>query len=264
MNKRNIVVVESGVRASRLQDFFRMVSDGTIDGQTFDYFIDNIGDMRKMAGSALTWVRAISILGSDKVIQPSICAKWNFPEINLPIRYRENTLREADQSNKKGDTDFCLVFFPGMSLIRQREIRGMNPKKPPYFSSSNDWWLDAEEKKCQEKGVPYWAKISSPAGLYLVDFKPRFADMNWQAQENEIANLDRTPEDVFLFAVQSIYMLTGKNVTSTWCHWGRTVDSAGCRVNVTLSGVGEANVCSYPPDFSISALRVSLSRKFEF
>ncbi|MFA5248618.1 MAG: hypothetical protein WC415_05390 [Patescibacteria group bacterium] len=149
MNKKNIVVVESGVRASRLQDFFRMVGDGTIDGQVFDYFLDNIGEIRKMAGSVLTLARAISILGSDKVIQPSICAKWGLLEVNLPIRYRENTLREAAESNKKGETDFCLVYFPGdMSLIRQREIRGLDSEKPPYFNSDNDWWLANEEKAC--------------------------------------------------------------------------------------------------------------------
>ena len=72
--------------------------------------------------------------------------------MNLPIRYREQTLRAEDESNKKGETDFCLVYFPGdMSLIRQREIRGLDSKKPPYFDSGNYWWLGAEEKKCQEK-----------------------------------------------------------------------------------------------------------------
>jgi hypothetical protein len=269
MNKKNIVVVESGIRASRLQDFFRMVGDGTIDGQTFDYVLDNIGDIRKRAGSTLTLARAIGILGADKVIQPSICAKWGLPETSLPIRYREQTLREAAESNKKGETDFRLVYFPGdMSLISQREIRGLDSKKPPYFNSGNDWWLMNEEKACSEKQMTYWPKISSPAGFYLFDFKPRFASMNWQAQETEISKFggqyERAPEDVFLFAVQSIYMLTGNNVTSTWWHWGKTGVSDGSRVSVEVCDDGKAIVCSDHPDFSDSALCVCVSWKFDF
>lgn len=268
MNKKNIVVVESGIRASRLQDFFRMVGDGTIDGQTFDYFLDNIVEIRKKAGSTLTLARAISILGSDKVIQPSICAKWGL-QINLPIRYREQTLREVEESNKNGETDFRPIFFPGgMPLIRQREIRGQDSKKPPYFSSGNDWWLANEEEACYKKDMAYWPKSSSPTGFYLIDFKPRFAKMNWQAQESGIVKsgeqYERAPEDVFLFAVQSIYMLTGKNVTSDWWHWGKTVISDGSRVRVGLCDDGEALVGSGRPDSWNGALRVSLFRKFDF
>jgi hypothetical protein len=271
MSKKNIVVVESGIRASRMQDFWRMVGDGTIDGQIIDYVLDNIGDIRKKAGSILTLTRAINILGSEpgRVITPNICAKWGLPEMTLPIRYREQTLREAVESNKKGETDFHLVFFPGdMSLFRQREIRGTDSAKPPYFNSGNNWWLAVEEKKCQEKGIPYWAKMSPAAGFYLVDFKPRFAGMNWQKQEDEIAKLgsqyERTNEAVFLFAVQSIYMLTGKNVTSNWWHWGKTIDSDSYSVGVDLCDDGKASVNSDRLRDSGGSLRVSLSRKFEF
>ena len=266
MGKNKVVVVESGIRASQMKDFWRMVDDGTVDGDVFGDFLEN---PRKYKTDKVTLARAINILGTDKVIQPSICAKWNLPEMNLSIRYREQTLRAVVESNKKGETDFHLVFFPGdMSLIRQREIRGLDSKKPPYFGSGNDWWLGAEEKKCQEKGMAYWPKISSLAGFYLIDFKSRFSNMNWQAQENEIAKLggqyERTPDDVFLFAAQSIYMLTSKNITSDWWHWGKILGSDGDRVAVRLYGDGEARVGGDHPDDSYGNLRVSVSRKFDF
>jgi hypothetical protein len=249
-----------------MKDFWRMVEDGTVDGDVFGDFLEN---PRKYKTDKLTLVRAINILGADKVIQPSICAKWNLPVMILPIRYREQTLREAAESNKKGETDFRLVYFPGdMSLIHQREISGLDSRKPPYFSSDNDWWLAKEEEGCRKKEIAYWPKISSSPGYYLIDFKSRFADMNWQAQEAEISKLggqhERAPEDVFLFAVQSIYMLNGKNVTSTWWHWGKTVDSDGYRVFVYLCDDGKAHVDSCHPDHSDGNLRVSVSRKFDF
>lgn len=266
MGKDKIVVVESGIRASQLKDFWRMVEDGTIDG---DVFGDFLGNPRKHKADKVTLARAISILGSDKVIQPSICAKWNLTESSLPIRYREQTLREAAESNKKGETDFHLVFFPGdMSLTRQCETRGLDSKNSLYFSPANDWWLAKEEGCCREKQMAYWPKVSSPAGFYLIDFKSRFANMNWQEQENEIIKsgeqYERAPEDVFLFTVQNIYMLTGKSVTNAWWHWGKIIDSAGYRVSVGLCGDGGAWVDSRRPDCSNNNLHVCVSRKFDF
>ena len=264
-----------GQLCGRVDEFKMRVRKGVIP---FEAAMDHLqaafdGNMstsrdRKNRQASLTSARRI-LFYTNVYLPEQICPKWNLSEISLPIRYREQTLREAAESNKKGETDFHLVYFPGeMSLFRQREIRGTDSAKPPYFNSGNNWWLANEEKACREKQIEYWPKISSPAGFYLLDLKYRFANLNWQAQEDEIAKLgaqyERAPEDVFLFAAQSIYMLTGKNVTGDWWHWGKTLDSGGDRGCVYLYGGGLAGVSRSHPGYSHGGLRVSLSRKFEF
>ncbi|HTX86849.1 MAG TPA: hypothetical protein VMC41_02160 [Candidatus Nanoarchaeia archaeon] len=265
-----------GKLCGRDDEFRLRVRKGVIP---FDAALDHLqaafdGNMSKSQykrKKRATLIDACGILGADRVHTPEeVCPLWrqSFP-VNVLICYSNEILLQAKEANCEGAADRHLFYVPeGMSLIRQREIRGLNSSKPPYFSSGNDWWLANEEKACQEKGMAYWPKISSPAGFYLLDLKPRFPAINgWQAQEDEVAKLggkyERAPEDVFLFAIQSIYMLTGKNVTSDWWHWGKTVDSDGHCVNVHLYGGGEAHVNGNRPDRSDGALRVSVSRKFE-
>lgn len=216
-------------------------------------------------GKEMTLEQAMGILGSEpeRVIGPSICAKWNIPEINLPIRYCERTLREAVESNKNGKTDFCLAYFPGVSLFRQYEIRGADPKKRPYFNSNSVSLLE-KNIKLSETGIPCWSETSSLAGFYLLDLKPRFPAINgWPAQEEKIVKLgyERAPVDVFLFAVQSIYLLTGRNVTHGWWHWSGILGFESRRVFAFLCDDGSVEVNSCCPDYQNMSMCVSVYMK---
>jgi len=221
--------------------------------------------------NCLTLTRAVNILTSDNVIKPSICAEWDLPEVSLPIRYCEQTLREVAESNKKGDTNFFLAYFPGnMSLLRLREICGWDSAKPPYFCKEC-WWLEKEEEYWQWKKMPYWPKVSSPANFYLIDFKPHFPAINgWEGQEKEIARFGRrylrASEDVFLFSILSVYKLTGKNAMSDyWWHWGKSISWPEEHVMVRFLADGRVSVSR--PLFSDRHhiyLCVSLCRKFDF
>jgi hypothetical protein len=283
MTTKKVVTDEQlGALYRRTREFSDRVEKGVIP---YDVAMNHLQaafggkmSMSRKTKKLMTLARAIDILGAEpgRVIQPSICARWGLSEIDLPIRYCEQALREVAESNKKDmfeKTDFHLVFFPGsMSLIRQRIILGFNSNYSegrPSFSLDNDWWLAKEEEACRKNKMVYWPEISSPAGYYLLDMCPRFSGINgWQGQEEKIVKLgpqyERTPEDVFLFAALSIYMLTRHNVTNTacleWCHWGKALTSDGNRVHVSITN-DYALVESRNPNYYSGNQLVSVFRK---
>jgi hypothetical protein len=223
-----------------------------------------------------TFKAARYILGSVNArSQKETSSLWNLPlfESEMPVRYCEERLRQAAASNKRGETSFQLVCFPGnMSVFRQYEICGKDiDRKPSFFQQ--DKWLLFKEKKFLRENVPLWSNISSPAGFYLLDLKPRFKAVNngWHGQEKEIGRLgakfERAPADVFLFAMLSNYKLGSRKNVGDWLHWTNSVaqtNNGGDYVYIGLDAEGWVNVgWQYSPENSTKHY-VSLFRKYDF
>jgi len=249
---KKVVVAQSGISAGQMKDFWRMVEDGTIDTRRFGGFLENPSRVPKGAIKPATLVRAINILGSNKVITIQQAAeRWEVKAPNSSlIFYSEATLKEIAEANKVKDNDWRLVGHLGLSFRQQREIRG---------NKDNDWWLASKEDG--------WATKKAIDTYHLVNFKHQFCDMEWQEQEDAIAKLgnlyQRTDERVFAEAIQTIFMLTGQRIAEDWYHWGASLASDGSRVCAGRLDSGGLFVGCCWPDSSLSRLCASVVRKFD-
>ncbi|MDD5340888.1 MAG: hypothetical protein PHC97_00450 [Patescibacteria group bacterium] len=233
-----------------------MIKDGTVGGEELGAFLEN----PKKFSKGLTIVRAINILGANKVIIAEQAGKaW---EIEVPksatIRYSEETLLECANENQSGQSDWRLVFINGLSLREQREKRGVDKTKLPCFND-DDWWLESDEDK--------WATFMPQTGYYLINFRGQFTNLNCGKQDAKIAKLgadyERCHEAVFAEAILTIYMVNdGERIAESWYHWGASTSFVGVCIVVGCFNsnglcVGTHSAYGFP-----GGLRVALARKF--
>src|SRR3990167_3176618 len=141
--KTKVVVGESSVTAGQMKDFWSKIADGTIG---FDNFTGFLESPHKFTREQVTIVRALSILGADKVItaeQSADAWKVEAPQ-NPTIRYSGEILRSCVQSNRESGRDFRLVYLQGMSLRELRDKVGISTDNQPCVYN-NDWWLQKSE-----------------------------------------------------------------------------------------------------------------------
>ena len=202
------------------------------------------------------------ILGKGKLIGLNqACRVWNLPKLEaMPaIRYREETLVEAARQNQQQDTDWRLIYCHGLSLRRQREIRGINQEKQPCFSKDNTWWLEPKQDG--------WANQTPPVGYYLLDFQPRWPGINWNAQQTELEKLGENYEcccpHIFSEAIFTIFMVTRQRIAENWYHWSAVMDADRRRVDASHLSADGLHVGSSCPANATSFLRVCVLRKFD-
>ena len=203
------------------------------------------------------------ILGKGKLIGLNqACRVWNLPKLEaMPaIRYREETLVEAARQNQQQDTDWRLIYCHGMSLRRQREIRGIDQKKQPCFwEDKSTWWLESKEDN--------WANQIQLAGYYLLDFQPRWPGINWNAQQTELEklgeNYERCCPHIFSEAIFTIFMVTRQRIAENWYHWSAVMDADRRRVDASHLSADGLHVGSSCPANATSFLRVCVLRKFD-
>lgn len=198
---------------------------------------------------------AIAILGAAKVLTQGQ-AKG---EVELPIRYSEDTLRACAKENAEKGTDWRLVYLRGNSLREERERVGANRKRQPCFYDNN-WWLEAKEEN--------WATEKYETDYYLIDFNGRLGRTSWPNQEKAIQGLgidfERAHEAMVTEAAFRIFEATGERLLRDWYHWGRSLDSGGGRVGVGYFDSGGWCVRDGHPGCDGSgSLRVCLLRKFQ-
>lgn len=204
--------------------------------------------------------RAVSILSKKKVLKAERVAKvWSVePPQNVPLRYTDETFREAARQNKETGADWRLVYIHGFSFREQREKVGFDPKRQPCYYA-NDWWLKSEEDD--------WAMGKAAPGYYLIDFNGRFGRTSWANQRTAIEKLgpqyERADECMVAEAIISIFELTGERLLENWWHWGYLLTSHGSRVWVgRFSRLGLLVSRDQPDWDSHDLLRVSLAWKF--
>lgn len=256
MAKAKVVVGQSSITAGQMKDFWRKVEDGTIGFENFGDFLEN---PHKFISLSVTIVRALNILGADKVVTAEQSGKtWGYEApANTPIRYSEEVLRQCAQSNREAGTDFRLVYLQGLSLRELRQKIGTDKKSQPCVYN-NDWWLKSEQDG--------WANEKPEAGYYLIDFNGRFARTSWDNQEKEIAklqNYDRAHEASVAEAIVTIFKITGERLLEGWYHWGRALTAYGNRACVGSFDTVGLGVDYDDPSFgNFDDLHVCLLRKF--
>lgn len=202
------------------------------------------------------------ILGKGKLIGPNQAGRvWGLPkpEARPAIRYREETLVEAARQNQQESRDWRLVYCHGMSLRRQREIRGIDSEKQPCFWEGSTWWLKSIEDS--------WANQAPLAGHYLVDFQSRWPNINWNIQQTELEKLgeryERCRLHIFSEAIFTIFMVTRQRIAENWYHWSAVFDADRDRVCAGDLDARGLHVSGGHPAGSGPRLRVCVSRKFD-
>jgi hypothetical protein len=252
---QKVVVSDSGVNAGQLENFFRQIKNGSITGSNLQQFMQ---DPSRFAPETTELSRAIKLLGSNKVVTAVEASQaWNRKApAEAILSIGEPILQSAAVLNKGDYADFRLVYCQGVSLREQYQVLGTDTKQQPCYCGSSTWWLGEKEDD--------WAKYSPTPGYRLLDFKLLFRSMNWQCQEDEIANLGtgykRAHEtDVAESCISIFKVHKGERLLSNAWHWGQSL-SSGYRVFVGHFDADGFNVYRHRPDDSNGDLGVVVSR----
>ena len=123
MARSRVLVAGSNISTQQMERFWRMNSDGSINGPRLQRFLDN----PSWGGDAaeVTLARAINILGTTKVVMIDHAANVRGRDMSVAretgtdvIRYSEATLRKCAEENRSDGTDWRLVYCCGLSLVR--------------------------------------------------------------------------------------------------------------------------------------------------
>ena len=218
MGKTKVVVADSGITAPQMQDFWRKVGDGTIDGRNFQKYLENPW---RFSEGEMTVVRAANILGQGKVFvvtaeQAVKNKQLEMTPASAPIRYNEASVRECARQNKNGE-DWRLVYCHGYSWRELCEKFGEAQDNHPGFSEEYTRKLNSSEE--------FWATINQPAGYYLINLRGQFDRKSHTEQTEEIAKLgkeyERCHEAIFSEAILTISIINnGERIAKDWYHWG--------------------------------------------
>ena len=189
--------------------------------------------------------RIVRILGSDHVYDGDFAsAIWRIPVYKkFPVRYTNDTLLRAAEQNKFGGNDWHLGFVFGLPLARQYEILHYSPDRKIKFQNAVPL-LDDEVLWSRNELVRF------PRGMYLIDFKKRLMEKDWQHQSRVIdsygSKFRRAPEEMVMEMALSFQYMIGKRLLNNFLHWGRNESLPGLRVAVGESAHGVLKVDEYP------------------
>jgi hypothetical protein len=181
---------------------------------------------------------ALALLGQTSVVTPD----QHVATFKRPLSKDEPVLcpsmeqiQECADQNKAGTHKWILTYASALSFREQHSILGTDGNRKPNYYPGVDWFLKPKEKE--------WADGKPEVGYYLLDMSPRWNLTNWQGQGDNITALgedyERADERVFSQAVLAHQKATSQRLfDNDVYHWGRILDSNGCRVCVELYSDG--------------------------
>ena len=122
---------------------------------------------------------AVAILGGSRVLTQALANG----EVELPIRYSDETLRACADENREGSADWRLVYLRGHSLREEQKRVGVSQEHQPCFCNTN-WWVGGL--------IGRWLRTvpeKFEPGYYLIEFNGRFGQTTWRRQEEAIRAL---------------------------------------------------------------------------
>lgn len=282
--KRKVVVGQSGITAGQMKDFWRMVNDGTLDGNVFDYILTHITEIREEAfdGNFVTETRALSILGERRFLAADqVISMWNdlikeqranreLPLLEvasekLIIRYTEATLRELAK-----DPAWYLIYDAGLSLRDIHFVLGTDCNYQPCCDPRNIGALSMccvdgkEEMKCFEKRERSTYYAVRMEGLFPCE-PPEKA---WDSQESKIKDMGeefyRAPARLIANSCIACFLLNDERHLQNCWHWGSEVGGvfSGQLAVAFFNSLGLALEC-WSRDNPLGNTKVCLIRKFD-
>lgn len=230
------------------------------DGLMFE--VKDFVEQRQIPIRPVSLKFAREVLGRDKVISAHQAAKvWGRKaDSRFSIRYNERTLFQCVNANITGEADWRLVFCNGLSLWDQFAIQGVvaqeDGKNQPCFD--NDWIMSQS-----------WVDKQPEQTYYLINFKGKFANKNWDQQTELITLLgeryERCDGHVFGEAIQTIFLAqNGERLAENWYHWSVLTDCEADRVGIGAFGRDGLLVSNYWRGENQPFLRVCVSLKPDF
>ena len=197
---------------------------------------------RRYGGRPATIAEAAYILGRDRVFRAKRVRKCWGATTSLPqdpvLCYTRANFEQCARANEKGRSDWRLVYVIGLSLRHIHRLRGQG--SIPCLFEGNTMWLKPEED--------IWATRIAPGGYYLIDFRLRYTNRDWESQEARIIEkrkeCARLPENVTVETVFSVQMITGKRLLEKELHSGPSVDSFGYHVKVGYNDINGVVISS--------------------
>ncbi|MEI6673310.1 MAG: hypothetical protein WCL02_08645 [bacterium] len=232
------------VSAEQLELLFMSIREKTIDFAEIKYFLEYPKGNTPLRYPS--YVRAINILGHDKVITVQQAYRlWNM-SYSLEerhtldqIRYSESTLRKCAIENKKNKTSWHLIYIIGKTLPEQRAILGNSPESQPCFRPGYDWFLDEKEK--------FWADKKPTNGeYYLINFHDFGTHgLNYSEQLEKVGELGPgygvVNPHILAESLISLRKNTNESVACLWTHRSSVVNAKGDYVCVGDFSYGTQN-----------------------
>jgi len=249
MLKRKVVVSQSGITAGQMQDFWRMVGDGTLDGEVLAYVLTNIGRLRKeaLAGDFLTPTRARKIMGKNffgqEEAEKLFGVKPSDEEqaVLARIPFTEEELKEAR------DTHILAAVFP-LSLLQIKE-------KAEHLFYKQDWYQDQAFAK--EQGKAEWALVHK-------DIVPDSANETWDNQQTLLQLNEEVPAvRVMAYAVIGHCLATGERLLPSIYARCKDFSSGGCRVGLGGFDSGGLGVDGWRGGGARSGVGLASARKVQ-
>lgn len=159
-----------------------------------------------------------------------------------------------------------LIYCYGIPIAELREMFGVHSEHGPcFYGDIWDYWLQPSED--------HWTKHSDVSpGFYEISLRGYFPNLAWESQEQKIrrefgSDCERASEHLLCEAFFSTWLLQEKGLlgsrsfswTRSFLHWGRSLNSRGERLWLSLSGSRvtiNAQLPSQPrPDLAVAISR---------
>ena len=228
------------------KEFWAQIAKGRVSTGRFQGFLR--GEIQSNPGHQEKF--AIRLLGRTKVLTiQDIATEW--VEENPEMPFDEKIIKQCAEENKSGRTDWRLVYVYGFSFLElYRTYNGYTNNYESIYSHINFfhhnlWWAKKEEEMTDWQKQNGWTTKGVDAGYRLLDFRPRFKDMTWEAQEVAIAKLgkqyERAEEQAVAEAILAFFRLRGDILLENTDHVGRNLSHQGAR---SIVGFSKCNTSS--------------------
>lgn len=212
----------------------------------------------------LTEKQALDILGPNRVLtKRQVIECWNGlieeerrddlslklnPNRKTNLRYSEDTVNEFSKKRM-----WRLVFDPGFSFLKMKDILGEDCRQSPHFCRQNRGWRENL----------YSSKKRRP-GYVLIRSRPDFSNLQWQEQEERTdINLYRASAALALNTILTFFITGRKSWLSGSDYWGTERDSEETRCAVGLRKRGCIFIYNFSVDCANPFLGVCLVKQFD-
>lgn len=233
MFKQKIVVGQSGITAGQMQDFWRMVGDGTLDGKTLAYILANISKIRQEAlgANVVTTARARAIMGRNFFGSAEAEKYFGLKPTEEDLRtlsvipFSEETLRQCRDAH-------ILVAVLSISILG---IRAKVDCK--LFYQHEDAWYN-NEQFAKEQGIASWHLVRK-------DIVSNSTSKNWKKQIALLGKDEEVPSArVMVYTIIGHYLANGERIFQSIYTRCQDISSDGFRVRVgsfDQRGLGVSN-----------------------
>lgn len=213
---------DNQIPASLMQDFWKAVQEGLVTRENFSAYLDGLryppSQLVDHGQSYVDLKTAIEILGAKNVVTVhQAYIAWGISSFGSPndVPYSEAQLRRVADSNRKGETQFHLVYVTGQSLRTMVEKSGITFIRVPEDGSTV--FRDKDKLDPNSINDP---DLQSSEGYYLVDLAPKQISLEGYSRYSTGNEVVIPRDEVHVEAILSVFKVHDKNTGNNLFHQG--------------------------------------------